>query len=68
MKMNKKIEPFRMLELHLQFQKLEEKWEDIKKEYENDQSNAEEYTNKLIKLTAEKIKVLSEIYSMESEA
>jgi hypothetical protein len=66
--MNKKIEPFRMLELHLQFQKLEEKWEDIKKEYENDQTNTEEYTDRLIKLTAEKIKVLSEIYSMEYEA
>jgi len=65
--MKKKIQPFRMLELQLQFQKLEETWEDLKKEYENDQTNVEEYTDKLIKLTAEKIKVLSEIYSINYE-
>jgi hypothetical protein len=60
--MNKKMQPFRMLELQLQFEKLEEKWEEVKKEYETDQTRTEEYTDKLIKLTAEKIKVLSEIY------
>jgi hypothetical protein len=66
--MNKKMQPFRMLELQLQFEKLEEKWEEVKKEYESDQTRTEEYTDKLIKLTAEKIKVLSEIYSLEYKA
>jgi hypothetical protein len=66
--MKKKIQPFRMLELQLQFEKLEETWEDVKKEYQSDQTKVEEYTDKLIKLTAEKIKVLSEIYSLDYEA
>jgi len=66
--MNKKMQPFRILELQLQFEKLEEKWEEVKKEYESDQTRTEEYTDKLIKLTAEKIKVLSEIYSLEYKA
>lgn len=57
-----------MLELQLQFEKLEETWEDVKKEYQSDQTKVEEYTDKLIKLTAEKIKVLSEIYSLDYEA
>jgi hypothetical protein len=64
----KKVSPFRLLELQLQFNTLEEKWDILKKEYENDTSNVETYTDKLIKLTAEKIKVLSEIYSYNSEA
>jgi hypothetical protein len=66
--MNKKMQPFRMLELQLQFEKLEEKWEEVKKEYETDQTRTEEYTDKLIKLTAEKIKVLSEIYELQYKA
>jgi hypothetical protein len=66
--MNKKMQPFRILELQLQFEKLEEKWEEVKKEYESDQTRTEEYTDKLIKLTAEKIKVLSEIYELQYKA
>ena len=62
------MQPFRMLELQLQFEKLEEKWEEVKKEYETDQTRTEEYTDKLIKLTAEKIKVLSEIYELQYKA
>jgi hypothetical protein len=64
----KKNSPFQLLELQLQFDTLEEKWELLKKEYQNDTSNTETYTDKLIKLTAERIKILSEFYSYNSEA
>ena len=68
-KMTKKStsSPFRQLELQLQFKKLEDEWEELKLEYEKDKGNADTI-DEILKLTAEKIKVLSEIYMEINEA
>lgn len=56
----KKINPFRELEVHLQLEKIEEEWETAKNIY-NDTSSAES-ANELLKISLEKIKLLSEMY------
>jgi hypothetical protein len=55
-----KLNPFRELELQLQLKKLEEEWEVAKKNY-NDDGTAES-ADEILKITVEKVKVLSEIY------
>lgn len=55
-----KPSPFRQLELQLQLKELEEKWEEVKKEYNKDTANVET-VDEILKLTVEKIKVLAEI-------
>lgn len=62
----KNTTPFRELELQLQLEEVEEKWEAIKSIYTNtnDKIDAQE----AIKLTVEKIKILTELYSINYEA
>jgi hypothetical protein len=55
------ITPFRQLELQLQLEKLEKEWEEAKKNYYEDNKNVE-MVDEILKLSVEKIKVLSEIY------
>lgn len=59
--------PFRQLELQLQLQELDEKWEKAKKIYNKKDADVET-VDEILKLTAERIKVLSEIYMMVYEA
>jgi hypothetical protein len=61
------ISPFRQLELQLQLEKLEKQWEEMKEIYYQDNSNTE-IVDKILKLSVEKIKVLSEIYMLTYEA
>lgn len=55
-----KISPFRELELQLQLEKLEKEWEEAKKTYKDD--NSVESVDEILKITVEKIKILSEMY------
>lgn len=55
----KKFSPFRELELQLKLEKLEEEWELVKKSYD-DNANVES-VDEILKLTVEKIKILSEM-------
>lgn len=59
--------PFRQLELQLQLKELDEKWEKAKKDYNKEDANVET-VDEILKLTAERIKVLSEIYMIQYEA
>lgn len=59
--------PFRQLELQLQLQELDEKWETAKKNYNKKDADVES-VDEILKLTAERIKVLSEIYMSTYEA
>lgn len=59
--------PFRQLELQLQLQELDEKWEKAKKIYNKKDADVES-VDQILKLTAERIKVLSEIYMTVYEA
>ena len=59
--------PFRQLELQLQLQELDEKWEKAKKIYNKKDADVES-VDEILKLTAERIKVLSEIYMITYEA
>lgn len=59
--------PFRQLELQLQLQELDEKWEKAKKIYNKKDADVEA-VDEILKLTAERIKVLSEIYMTIYEA
>lgn len=59
--------PFRQLELQLQLQELDEKWEKAKKIYSKKDADVES-VDEILKLTAERIKVLSEIYMIVYEA
>jgi hypothetical protein len=59
--------PFRELELHLQLKKLEKEWEEAKKNY-NKKDATVESVDEILKLSIEKIKVLSEIYMLKYEA
>ena len=59
--MKKISSPFRQLELQLQLQDLDEKWEIAKKTYNKKNADAQA-VDEIIKLTAERIKVLAEIY------
>lgn len=62
-----KPSPFRQLELQLQLEELEEKWEEAKNEYNKDTANVES-VDEILKLTVEKIKVLAEIHMNTFEA
>jgi hypothetical protein len=53
--------PFRQLELQLLLQDLDEKWEIAKKKYSKKNADVESI-DEILKLTVERIKVLSEIY------
>lgn len=53
--------PFRELELQLQLEKLEEEWEQAKDSYNQEDATVES-VDEILKLSVEKIKVLSEIY------
>lgn len=57
----KKINPFRQLELQLQLKKLEQQWEETKKTYNEEEVDTQSI-EELLKITLEKIKVLSEMY------
>jgi hypothetical protein len=59
--------PFRQLELQLQLEELDKKWEIAKKNYNKKNANVED-VDEILKLTAERIKVLSEIYMSTYEA
>jgi len=59
--------PFRQLELQLQLKELDEKWELAKEKYNKKNADVED-VNEILKLTAERIKVLSEIYMSVYEA
>jgi hypothetical protein len=59
--------PFRQLELQLQLEELDKKWEIAKKNYNKKNANVED-VDEILKLTAERIKVLSEIYTSTYEA
>jgi hypothetical protein len=59
--------PFRQLELQLQLKELDEQWETAKKKYNKKNANVED-VDEILKLTAERIKVLSEIYMNLYEA
>lgn len=59
--------PFRQLELQLQLKELDEKWEKAKKIYNKKDADVES-VDEILKLTAERIKVLSEIYMTVYEA
>lgn len=59
--------PFRQLELQLQLKELDEKWEEAKKNYNKKDADVES-VDEILKLTAERIKVLSEIYMSIYEA
>lgn len=59
--------PFRQLELQLQLEELDEKWEKAKKIYSKKDADVES-VDEILKLTAERIKVLSEIYMTVYEA
>ena len=62
----KKITAFRELELQLQLNKLEEEWEIAKQTYTDD--GTVESADEILKISVEKIKVLSEIYMYTYEA
>lgn len=59
--------PFRQLELQLQLKELDEKWELAKKKYNKKDADVES-VDEILKLTAERIKVLTEIYMSTYEA
>jgi hypothetical protein len=61
------ISPFRQLELQLQLEELDKKWENAKKIYNKKNADVEA-VDEILKLTAERIKVLSEIYMVSYEA
>jgi len=65
--MKKISSPFRQLELQLQLQDLDEKWEIAKKTYNKKNADVQA-VDEIIKLTAERIKVLAEIYMNVFEA
>jgi hypothetical protein len=59
--------PFRELELQLLLEKLDKEWEEAKKNYNKKDATAES-ADEILKLSVEKIKVLSEIYMLKYEA
>jgi len=59
--------PFRQLELQLQLEELDEKWEKAKKIYSKKDADVDA-VEEILKLTFERIKVLSEIYTTTYEA
>jgi len=65
--MKKISSPFRQLELQLQLQDLDEKWEIAKKIYNKKNADVQA-VDEILKLTAERIKVLAEIYMNVFEA
>jgi hypothetical protein len=65
--MKKISSPFRQLELQLQLQDLDEKWETAKKIYNKKNADVQA-VDEILKLTAERIKVLAEIYMNVFEA
>lgn len=65
--MKKNSPPFRQLELQLQLQDLDEKWEIAKKIYNKKNADVQA-VDEILKLTAERIKVLAEIYMNVFEA
>jgi hypothetical protein len=58
--------PFRQLELQLKLEKLEEEWEEAKKLYNSKNADVET-VDEILKITVEKIKVLSEISLLTQE-
>lgn len=52
--------PFRLLELQLQLEKVELEWEEARERYNSNKSTVEDVDN-VLKLTVEKIKILTEI-------
>lgn len=60
--------PFRQLELQLQLEKLDKEWEEAKKIYYKDKEANVEMVDEILKISVEKIKILSEIYLTTYEA
>lgn len=60
--------PFRQLELQLQLEKLDKEWEEAKKIYYKDKEANVEMVDEILKISVEKIKILSEIYLITYEA
>lgn len=59
--------PFRVLELQLQLEKLEVDWEEAKNRYSSNKSTAQDVDD-VLKLTVEKIKILTELSLYTYEA
>lgn len=59
--------PFRTLELQLQLEKLEIEWEEAKNRYSSNKSTAQDVDD-VLRLTVEKIKILSELNMHTYEA
>lgn len=60
--------PFRQLELQLQLEKVDKEWEEAKKIYYKDKEANVEMVDEILKISVEKIKILSEIYLITYEA
>lgn len=60
-------EPFRILDLQLQLEKLEIEWEEAKSRYSSDDGTVQDVDD-VLRLTVEKIKILSELSSHTNEA
>jgi hypothetical protein len=60
--------PFRQLELQLQLEKVDKEWEEAKKIYYKDKEANVEMVDEILKISVEKIKILSEIYLTTYEA
>jgi hypothetical protein len=58
----KKILPFRQLELQLMLEQVDEKWEKAKQEH--DVKYTADSADEMLRLSLEKIKILSEIYEI----
>jgi hypothetical protein len=60
--------PFRQLELQLKLDKLDKEWEEARKIYYKNKEANVEMVDEILKISVEKIKVLSEIYMTTYEA
>lgn len=54
------VEPFRVLELQLQLEKLEIEWDEAKSRYSSNKSTAQD-ADDVLRLTVQKIKILTEL-------
>ena len=64
LKTTKNLTPFKGLELQLQLEEVEERWEEIKDLYTNTPPDQKIDTSEAIKITVEKIRILTELYGI----
>lgn len=60
-------QPFRILDLQLQLEKLEIEWEEAKNRYSSNDGTAQDVDD-VLRLTVEKIKILTELSMHTNEA